>query len=45
MPWMWDVDNYPDGQHDEMYGQFYPEDIAAITQLMHYENEAQKRKK
>jgi len=40
MPWMWDYDNYPLGKDDEMYGQFYPEDLAAITQIMYFEGES-----
>ena len=44
MPWMWDYKNYPDGQKDEMYGTFYPEDLASITQIMHFEAEHQQAK-
>lgn len=41
---MWDTDNYK-GMSDEMYGQFYPEDLGTILQIMHYESESNKRKK
>lgn len=42
MPWMWDYENYPNGKDDEMYGQFYPEDFAAILQIGHLESEKKK---
>ena len=41
MPWMWDYDNYPLGKDDEMYGQFYPEDIAAIQNIQYFESQKQ----
>ena len=39
MPWQWDYDNYPLGKDDEMYGQFYPEDIAAIQNIQYFESQ------
>lgn len=44
MPWMWDTDHYMDDNKD-MYGFFYPEDLSAVLQIMHFEGEANRRKK
>ena len=40
---MWDTDNYK-GTSDEMYGQFYPEDLAGIIQINHFEAQHQAAK-
>jgi hypothetical protein len=36
MPWQWDYDNYT-GNNSDMIGFFYPEDLAAITQIRQLE--------
>jgi len=36
MPWMWDHDNYMD-ENKDMYGYFYPQDLAAIVQIKYFE--------
>lgn len=41
MPWMWDTEHYMD-ENKDMYGYFYPEDLAAIIQIGYFESQKKK---